>query len=332
MPQMLESTQLYEMAANVVVIDHHRKGVGYIDNSVIFYHEPYASSASELVTELVQYAGGEKEDKMTPLEAQALLAGITLDTRNFALHTGVRTFEAAAYLRRMGAQTQEVKKLFCDTLESYTHKAKLVAAAQVYERCAISVSDDVPADMMVVVPQAANDLLSISGVDASFVAVDTGNGINVSARSMGDVNVQVIMEQLGRRAPHHGGGPAAGRLAERDKAAADGYYPRIPRKPARRGPRPKKQGIKKPARRARASAKNALGRLPGGALCVMMSRRGRTRGRAPQRGECVYHENCAETGREVHWQKKTACMKCRTATPATFCSRAGWRCRQAPAP
>ena len=197
MPQMLESTQLYEMAANVVVIDHHRKGVGYIDNSVIFYHEPYASSASELVTELVQYAGGEKEDKMTPLEAQALLAGITLDTRNFALHTGVRTFEAAAYLRRMGAQTQEVKKLFCDTLESYTHKAKLVAAAQVYERCAISVSDDVPADMMVVVPQAANDLLSISGVDASFVAVDTGNGINVSARSMGDVNVQVIMEQLG---------------------------------------------------------------------------------------------------------------------------------------
>lgn len=125
------------------------------------------------------------------------MAGITLDTRNFALHTGVRTFEAAAYLRRMGAQTQEVKKLFCDTLESYTHKAKLVAAAQVYERCAISVSDDVPADMMVVVPQAANDLLSISGVDASFVAVDTGNGINVSARSMGDVNVQVIMEKLG---------------------------------------------------------------------------------------------------------------------------------------
>ena len=197
MPQMLESNQLYEMAANVVVIDHHRKGVGYIDNSVIFYHEPYASSASELVTELVQYAGGEKEDKMTPLEAQALLAGITLDTRNFALHTGVRTFEAAAYLRRMGAQTQEVKKLFCDTLESYTYKAKLVAAAQVYEGCAISVSDDVPADMMVVVPQAANDLLSISGVEASFVAVDTGSGINVSARSMGDVNVQVIMEQLG---------------------------------------------------------------------------------------------------------------------------------------
>ena len=97
------------------MIDHHRKGVGYIDNSVIFYHEPYASSASELVTELVQYAGGEKEDKMTPLEAQALLAGITLDTRNFALHTGVRTFEAAAYLRRMGAQTQEVKMCIRDS-------------------------------------------------------------------------------------------------------------------------------------------------------------------------------------------------------------------------
>ncbi|MEG0396926.1 MAG: DHH family phosphoesterase, partial [Oscillospiraceae bacterium] len=193
---MLESAHLYEKCKTIVVIDHHRKCVGHIDNAVIFYHEPYASSASELVSELLQYIG-EKEDKPTPLEAQALLAGIMLDTRSFSLHTGVRTFEAAAYLRRMGAQTQEVKKLFASSFENYAFRAQLVTDATLYQGCAVVVSGEIPQEMAIVVPQAANDLLTIDGVEASVVAVMTGEQVSVSARSMGAVNVQVIMEKLG---------------------------------------------------------------------------------------------------------------------------------------
>lgn len=192
---ILESVEVYENCKNVVVIDHHRKCVGHIDNAVIFYHEPYASSASELVSELLPYIG-DREDKPTALEAQALLAGIMLDTRNFSLHTGVRTFEAAAYLRRMGAQTQEVKKLFSSSFESYSLKSQLVTEAQIYMGCAVVVSET-PVDLQVIVPQAANDLLTIEGVEASFVAVEINGQINISARSMGAVNVQVIMEKLG---------------------------------------------------------------------------------------------------------------------------------------
>lgn len=149
------------------------------------------------MSELLQYIDMTKENRLTPLEAQALLAGIMLDTRNFSLHTGVRTFEAAAYLRRMGAQTQAVKKLFNSSFESYAYKAQLVTDAEIYMGCAVVFSDSVPAELSVVVPQAANDLLTINGVEASFVAVDNGAQVSVSARSMGDVNVQVIMEKLG---------------------------------------------------------------------------------------------------------------------------------------
>ncbi|MEG0762506.1 MAG: DHH family phosphoesterase [Oscillospiraceae bacterium] len=193
---ILESTAVYDKCKNVVVIDHHRKCMGYIENAVIFYHEPYASSASELVSELLQYIG-DKEDKPTALEAQALLAGIMLDTRSFSLHTGVRTFEAAAYLRRMGAQTQEVKKLFASSFETYAFKSKLVTEAQLYRGCAVVIQDEMPGEMAVVVPQAANDLLTIEGVEASFVAVLTNDQVVISARSMGGVNVQLIMEKLG---------------------------------------------------------------------------------------------------------------------------------------
>ena len=197
MQQILESRDLYTAAQNVVVIDHHRKGVGHIDNAVIFYHEPAASSASELVSELLQYVEADKDSRLTPLEAQALLAGIMLDTRNFSIHTGVRTFEAAAYLRRMGAQTPAVKKLFNSSFESYAYKAQLVTDAEIYMGCAVVIADHLPAELGVVVPQAANDLLTIDGVEASFVAVDTGTQIQISARSMGEVNVQVILEKLG---------------------------------------------------------------------------------------------------------------------------------------
>ncbi len=197
MKQMLESTQLYEKAKNTVVIDHHRKGVGHIDDAVIFYHEPAASSASELVAEMLYYINYDKEAKPTQFEAQALLAGIMLDTRSFSIHTGVRTFEAAAFLRRLGAKTPEVKKLFNVPIECYAYKAQLVTDAEIFLGCAIVVSGDLPEEMAVVIPQAANDLLTINGVDASFVAVDNGSQISISARSMGAVNVQIIMEQLG---------------------------------------------------------------------------------------------------------------------------------------
>ena len=193
---MVESRELYEQCARVAVIDHHRRAMGAIPNAAVWYQEPYASSACELVSELLQYAG-EKGDKPTPLEAEALLAGIMLDTRNFALHTGVRTFEAAAWLRRMGARTEEVKQLFSTSLEEYAAKASLVENAEVYLGCAISVAGELPPQAQVAVPQAANDLLTIDGVEASFVAVEKNGGVNISARSMGAVNVQVILETLG---------------------------------------------------------------------------------------------------------------------------------------
>ena len=156
----------------------------------------YSSSASELVTELLQYVGT-RDDKPNRVEAEGLLSGIMLDTRDFTLHTGVRTFEAAAALRRYGAETERVRQLFDVTMVEYNTKAALVEAAQMYKSCAISVSGEVAPEARVAVAQAANDLLTIQGVDASFVAVQVGGGVNISARSLGAVNVQVIMESLG---------------------------------------------------------------------------------------------------------------------------------------
>ncbi len=194
-PGLLESRELFEAIPRRVVIDHHRKMVGFIDDALIFYHESYASSACELVTELLPYLV-QKADRMLPVEADALLAGIMLDTRDFTVHTGVRTFEAAGYLRRMGAQTANVKQLFAGTLDAYAHKARIVTSAYVYRGCAIAASTDLPESMRVVIPQAANDLLGIEGVHASFVAVLMGDTVNISARSMGGINVQLIMEKL----------------------------------------------------------------------------------------------------------------------------------------
>lgn len=193
---LLESREIYEKCRQVVVIDHHRKAVGHIEDAVLSFHEPYASSASELVSELIQYVN-KGQSRPDPLEAEALLAGIMLDTRNFALHTGVRTFEAAAYLRKMGAMTERVKLLFNSSMEEYAAKCNLVESAHLYMGCAVSVSEGLPAGMDVAVPQAANDLLTIDGVGASFVAVQKGSDVTISARSMGAVNVQFIMEKLG---------------------------------------------------------------------------------------------------------------------------------------
>lgn len=193
--RLLESQKIYERCKRVVVIDHHRMAVGHIDNPLLLYHEPYASSASELVCELLQFLP--KEDNITALEAQALLAGIMLDTRSFALHVGVRTFEAAAWLRSRGAQTADTKLLFNTSKEEYEARAHIVESAYIYKGCAIALSEELDAGMNVVLPMAANDLLTINGVDASFVAVAKNGGVNISARSMGALNVQVILEPLG---------------------------------------------------------------------------------------------------------------------------------------
>lgn len=192
---VLESAEVYHACRNVVIIDHHRRMVGYIDNGVIFYHEPYASSACEMVTELVQYFG--EDVSITRWEAEALLAGIMLDTKNFVLKTGVRTFEAAAYLRRQGADTVEVRQFFATSIRDYRERSGLVSHAEIVGNCAIAQTDSDIEDIRVVSSQAADELLGISGVDASFVLFQSGTQACISARSMGKINVQVIMESLG---------------------------------------------------------------------------------------------------------------------------------------
>lgn len=214
-PNLVESLEVYEKCKTVVVIDHHRKMVNHIDNAVIFYHEPYASSASEMVTELIQYMGD--HCRISSVVAQALLSGIMLDTRNFVLKTGVRTFEAAAYLRRIGADTIVVRKLFSSSLDSYQRKTRIVNAAQIYKNCAVAESDFVSEDMRIVAPQAADELLGIDGVDGSFVLYETNGTTNISARSMGAINVQLIMEKLGGGG-HHTMAAAQIRNIEMEKA------------------------------------------------------------------------------------------------------------------
>lgn len=230
-PLMLESQELHAKAKQVVIIDHHRKTVNFIDNSLIFYHEPYASSASEMVTEILNYFG--KAGKITALQAEALLSGIMLDTKNFTIKTGVRTFEAAAFLRKLGADTVNVKGLFANTIENYRQKAALVSKADIYKRCAIASTTVYSPDMRLVASQAADELLGIENVDASFVYYKSSNEeIYVSARSLGALNVQLVMEYLG------GGGHqtmAAAQLkgisveeaGRRVKKAIDDYYENI---------------------------------------------------------------------------------------------------------
>lgn len=191
---LLESKELYSKVRNVVVIDHHRRMVGSIDNAVIFYHEPYASSASEMVTELLQYL--DSRCKIKKAEAEALLSGIMLDTKSFSMRAGVRTFEAAAYLRKMGADTVKVKELFSGSLQSYQHRSKIVSTAEIYRGCAVSFAKTYD-DIGLVAPQAADELLAIKGVSASVVMYKTPVGVSFSARSLGGMNVQVIMEALG---------------------------------------------------------------------------------------------------------------------------------------
>ena len=193
---IIESPELYEKAKHIAVIDHHRQTVNYIDNAVIFHHEPYSSSACEMTAELIQYFTG--IDKLSSYYADAMLAGIMLDTKNFVMRTGVRTFEAAAFLRKLGADMVAVKGLFANSLECIRHRSQLVSSAEIYRRCAVATDEESSGDSRVSAAQAADEMLGIEGVDASFVIFNTPDGgINISARSLGAMNVQIIMEKLG---------------------------------------------------------------------------------------------------------------------------------------
>lgn len=193
---MVESPQVLAAAKKIVLFDHHRKSPDAIDNAVLTYHEAYASSTSELITEMIQHIG--KKIKLKPIEADALLAGITVDTKNFAVKTGAITFETAGFLRRNGADSIRVRMLFQNDIESYKAKATAVRDAELFRGCmAISVCPSNVENSMLVAAQAADDLMNVVGIKASFVCSKVGDLVYVSARSFGDINVQRIMEKLG---------------------------------------------------------------------------------------------------------------------------------------
>ncbi len=194
-PDMVESTQLLESCNRVAVIDHHRRAAKYIENAAFSFHEPYASSASELVTELLQYLV-EPTDLLRE-EAEALMAGIVLDTKHFTQRTGGRTFEAAAFLRRAGADTTDVQLLFQNDLSDMISRYDIIRRAELYRPdIAVSVVPEEGVDR-VTAAQASDELLTLKGVRASFVLYRHGMDILMSARSLGEVNVQVILETLG---------------------------------------------------------------------------------------------------------------------------------------
>lgn len=200
-PDILDSTEFYRMFNEVIVIDHHRRMVNAIENAVVFYNEPNASSASEMVTEIVSYFS--EDMRLSPHIAESLLAGIMLDTKNFVFKTGVRTFEAAAYLRRQGADTTAVKTMFATPIDTYREKSKLINEAELYGTCAIADGDGDNDAVRLAAAQAADELLGISGIKASFVLYESNAMTAISARSMGDVNVQVIMEAFGGGGHHN---------------------------------------------------------------------------------------------------------------------------------
>ena len=225
-PDQVQAAELLESCNRVAVIDHHRRAATYIEGAALNYHEPYASSASEMVTELLQYIV--EPNQILRSEAEALLAGIVLDTKNFTMRTGGRTFEAAAFLRRSGADTAEVKKLYQNDLADTVAKYALIQNAQLYrDHIALAVSRQ-PVGR-IIAAQAADELLNIMGIDTSFVIAPEGDKVNLSARSMGDTNVQVILEKLGGggNAAAAGGqvsGQSVDEVAQELKEAIDQYF------------------------------------------------------------------------------------------------------------
>ena len=193
-PGSVESEPLLDACNRVAVIDHHRRGSSYIDKMALNYHEPYASSASELVTELLQYLI--EPGDLLKAESEALLAGIVLDTKNFTNRTGGRTFEAAAYLRRAGADTADVQRMFQSDLQSMISRYDIIRRAELYHGDIAIAALDQECDR-VIAAKAADEMLTLQGVRASFVLYRKGDGIYISARSLGEINVQVLVETLG---------------------------------------------------------------------------------------------------------------------------------------
>ena len=192
----VEVPELLEKTEKIVIIDHHRKSEDFIENAILTFHEAYASSASELVTEIVEYAT--QEVTLEQIEAESLYAGIMMDTKNFTFKTGVRTFEAAAYLRKYGIDIIKVKKWFQSDLESYTVIAEIVKNAEIInDSIGISVYEEKDKNANLICAKAADELLTISNISASFVLGRMGDKVCISGRSIGDINVQVILEKLG---------------------------------------------------------------------------------------------------------------------------------------
>jgi len=197
-PSFTENPELLDKIKRVIVIDHHRRGKEVIEDTLLIYQEPYASSTCELVTELLQYLN--QKTKISKIEAEALLAGIYVDTKNFSYQTGVRTFEAASFLRRQEADTEKVKALFQDNLEEYINRAYIISNAEIHnENIAISIFDKENVDKkQILAAQGADQLLTIKGIEASFVLGKTEAGeVFISGRSKGNISVQLILERLG---------------------------------------------------------------------------------------------------------------------------------------
>lgn len=195
-PSFTEAPELLNIAEKIVVIDHHRRSAESIENATLAYLEPYASSASELVSEIVQYF--DEKLRLNPLEADALLAGITMDTKSFTFKTGVRTFEAASYLKRAGADPTSARQFFKDDIETYIARAETVKKARILapgiatSECPTGVKSP-----SLIAAQAADSLLTIRGINASFVLAQVNDGVIISGRSLGNINVQLILEKLG---------------------------------------------------------------------------------------------------------------------------------------
>ena len=193
-PDQVQAAELLESCNRVAVIDHHRRAATYIEGAALNYHEPYASSASEMVTELLQYIV--EPNQILRSEAEALLAGIVLDTKNFTNRTGGRTFEAAAYLRRAGADTADVQRMFQSDLQSMISRYDIIRRAELYHGDIAIAALDQECDR-VIAAKAADEMLTLQGVRASFVLYRKDDGIYISARSLGEINVQVLVETLG---------------------------------------------------------------------------------------------------------------------------------------
>ena len=195
-PSFTEAAEIVAESEKVVMIDHHRRGEEYIENPLLDYLEPYASSTSELITEIIHYM--DDLVKLSKFESEALMAGIMVDTYNFTFKTGVRTFEAASYLRRAGADTVSVKKLFSDDIKIWKLKSDIINRAEiVFDNIAISHLDEMVEEGVLIASQSATELLSVKGVEASFVLVKKEDETHISGRSIGDISVHIILEQLG---------------------------------------------------------------------------------------------------------------------------------------